>query len=214
MLSCKRGVALAMTTELQGCAASRWGRGWLAALMLLVMLCGGPVQRAQADPLDGQLDVLSAYVVVDNGVYKLMARAVYPLNDDIRAALKDGVALRFDFETVLSRQRRLLPDATVSSLLLQREISWHMVSERYVVRDLERGELGSYGSLDQALQAVGTIESWPVAIEAQLEPAASYYLKVRASVRRGSLPETLRMLFWWSEDWRRTSSWYSWPLPR
>lgn len=203
-----------MTTELRGYAPSRWGRGLLAAVALLVMLCAAPLQGVQADPLDGQLDVLSAYVVVDNGVYKLMARAAYPLNDDIRAALKDGVSLRFDFETVLTRQRRLLPDATVSNLLLQREISWHMVSERYVVRDFERGELGSYGSLDQALQAIGTIENWPVAIEAQLEPAASYYVKVRASVRRGSLPETLRLLFWWSDSWRRSSSWYSWPLPR
>jgi hypothetical protein len=203
-----------MTLDVHSCVDGWLQRARVAALALLAVLVCGWAPGVRADALDGQLDVLSAYVVVDNGVYKLMARAAYPLNEDIRAALKDGVALRFDFETVLAKQRRFVPDATVADLVLQRELSWHMVSERYVVRDGERGELGSYGSLDQALQAVGTIDSWPVAVEAQLEPAASYTLKVRASVRRGTLPDALRMLFWWSDSWRRTSSWYTWPLPR
>jgi hypothetical protein len=129
-----------MTLDVHSCVDGWLQRARGASLALLALLCCSWAPGLQADVLDGQLDVLSAYVVVDNGVYKLMARAVYPLNEDIRAALKDGVALRFDFETVLTKQRRFMPDATVADLVLQRELSWHMVSERYVVRDGERGE--------------------------------------------------------------------------
>jgi len=78
----------------------------------------------------------------------------------------------------------------------------------------ERGELGSYGTLDQALTAIGTVENWPVVVEPQLEPAASYEIGVRASIRRGTLSGALRALIWWSSSWQRSSEWYTWSLPR
>ncbi len=183
---------------------------WLLAL-LLALAC--PF-AAQADALDGTLEVRSAYVTVDNGVYLLSARATYPMNDDIRGALTDGVTLRFDFEALVQKQRRYWTNATVVDLTLRRELSWHAVTERFVVRDTERGELGSFPTLDQALTAIGTFDNWPVTLEAQLEPEASYEISVRASVRRGSLPDALRSLVFWSDSWHRASDWYSWSLPR
>jgi hypothetical protein len=183
---------------------------WLLAL-LLVLAC--PF-AAQADALDGTLEVRSAYVTVDNGVYLLSARATYPMNDDIRGALTDGVTLRFDFEALVQKQRRYWTNATVVDLTLRRELSWHAVTERFVVRDTERGELGSFPTLDQALTAIGSVDTWPVVVEAQLEPEASYEISVRASVRRGSLPDALRSLVFWSDSWHRASDWYSWSLPR
>ena len=190
--------------------------GWcrrVATVLALVwaLLIPAPLP---ADALDGQLDVLSAYVVVDNGVYKLVARAAYPLNEDIRAALNDGVSLQFDFQTVVVRQRRFWTDATLAELNVHRELSWHMVSERFVVRDGEHSEVGSYTTIDQALQAIGSIDNWPVLVESQLEPSATYQIKVRASVRRGNLPDALRSVIWWSDGWHRSSAWYAWQLPR
>ena len=35
----------------------------------------------------------------------------------------------------------------------------------------------------------------------------------RAGVRRGRLPASLRALMFWTDDWHRTSEWYSWSLP-
>ena len=183
---------------------------WLLAL-LLALAC--PF-AALADALDGTLEVRSAYVTVDNGVYQLSARATYPMNDDIRGALTDGVTLRFDFEALVQKQRRYWTNATVVDLTLRRKLSWHAVTERFVVRDTERGELGSFPTLDQALTAIGTFDNWPVTLEAQLEPEASYEISVRASVRRGSLPDALRSLVFWSDSWHRASDWYSWSLPR
>lgn len=212
MLSCKKGMALAMGFERSPQRlidrARRWVAVWLAVLLAML------APPLSADALDGRLDVLSAYVVVDNGVYKLVARAAYPLNEDIRAALKDGVTLKFDFQAVVERQRRFWTDATLVDLNLHRELSWHMVSERFVVRDSEHGEVGSYTTIDQALQAIGSIDNWPVVVESQLEPAASYQIRVRASVRRGNLPDALRNIIWWSDGWHRSSAWYTWPLPR
>lgn len=192
-----------------------WQRALLACACLLVPLFALlPAHGVRADALDGTLEVRSAYVTVDNGVYQLTARIAYPVNDEIRGALKDGVTLSFDLEAQVQKQRRYWTDATVVDIALRRELSWHAVTERYVVRDVERGELGSYGSLDQALVAIGSVDGWPVVVEPQLQADASYEIGVRASVRRGTLPGALRALIWWSSSWQRSSEWYTWSLPR
>ena len=185
--------------------------GWRVALLLLSLLVTGPIA---ADALDGTLEVRSAYVNVDGGVFQLNARMVFPLNDDIRSALKDGVTLYFDLQALVERRRRYWLDATVVDITLRRELSWHEVSERFVVRDVERGELENFTSLDQALQAIGSVDNWPVVVEPQLDADGSYEIRVRASVRRGSMPDALRTLIWWSDSWHRSSEWYSWSLPR
>jgi hypothetical protein len=185
-----------------------WQRGLLAWLCLLLPALSG------ADALDGPLEVRSAYVTVDNGVYQLNARVVYPLNDDIRGALKDGVSLSFDFEAQVVKLRRFWTNAAVVSIGLHRELSWHEVTERFVVRDALRGDQDSYPSLDQALQAIGSIDNWPVVVEPQLQADGNYEVSVRASVRRGNLSNALRSLIFWSDSWQRSSDWYSWSLPR
>ena len=55
--------------------------------LLTALLIGFGAARADADVLDGVLEVRSAYVNTDQGVFQLFARIAYPVNDDIRAAL-------------------------------------------------------------------------------------------------------------------------------
>jgi len=169
---------------------------------------------APAAVLDGTFEVRTAYLAVDEGVYQLNVRTEYPVNEEIRKALTDGVTLYFDLEARVDRYRRLWLDATVVEVTLRRELSWHAVRERYVVRDLSRGDQDYYVSLDQALQAIGMVANYPVITEPQLAPDASYEISVRASVRRGSMPDALRTLIWWSDSWHRRTDWYSWSVPR
>jgi uncharacterized protein DUF4390 len=181
-------------------------------VLLLLLLC--VLRPAQAAVLDGVFEVRSAYLTVDEGVFQLNARTEYPVNDEIRTALTDGVTLYFDLETRVERHRRLWLDATVVELTLRRELSWHAVRERYVVRDLVRGEQEFYVSLESALQAVGIVSNFPVVTEPQLDADSSYAISVRASMRRGSMPDPLRALVWWSDSWHRRTDWYTWSLPR
>ncbi|MBV6425052.1 MAG: hypothetical protein NAOJABEB_02866 [Steroidobacteraceae bacterium] len=180
------------------------------ALCATFLAAGG----AFANALDGVLAVRSAYVNVDHGVFKLHAHVQYPESDDIRAALDDGVTLMFDIEVVIARERRYWFDASIVSVARRRELSYHTVSNRYVVRD-STGDAPqeSYATLHEALEAIGTVDDWPVLVEPQLEPDARYRVSVRASVRRGRLPDTLRVLMFWTDSWHRTSEWYSWSLP-
>lgn len=184
-----------------------------AALVALSTLCAA---RAHADVLDGLLEVRSAYVNIEQGVFQLFARIAYPVNDDIRAALKDGLMLSFDLDVVVSRERRFWVDETVAEYTLRRELLYHAVSDRYVMRAVEPGatDQHSYATLEEALEALGTVDAWPFLLPQQLAVNRDYRVSLRAGVRRGHLPDSLRVLLFWTDDWHRESEWFSWSLQR
>jgi hypothetical protein len=188
----------------------------LLTLLAAVLLGPGTSGVARADVLDGLLEVKSAYVNTEQGVFQLFARIAYPVNDDIRAALKDGLMLSFDLDVVVSRERRFWVDETVAEYTLKRELLYHAVSDRYVMRDVEPGnsDQHSYATLEEALEALGAVDAWPFLLPQQLSPNRDYRVSLRAGVRRGHLPDSLRVLLFWTDDWHRESEWFSWSLQR
>jgi len=184
--------------------------------LLAAVLVGVGAGGARADVLDGVLEVKSAYVNIEQGVFQLFARIAYPVNDDIRAALKDGLMLSFDLDVVVSRERRFWLDATVAEYTLRRELLYHAVSDRYVTRDVapDGSEQHSYATLEEALDALGTVDAWPFLLAPQLSVNRDYRVSLRAGVRRGRLPDSLRVLLFWTDDWHRESEWFSWSLQR
>jgi hypothetical protein len=189
--------------------------------LLLAAACTlGSATGSRADALDGLLEVSSAYAQPENGVYNLFAHITYPVNDDIRAALKDGLTLTFDLDVVVSRERRLWMDETIAEYTLKRELNYHAVSDRYVARDVDNrtglgngSEQHSYATLEEALEALGTVDAWPFLLQQQVSASRTYRVSLRAGVRRGRLPDTLRVLLFWTDDWHRESEWFSWSLP-
>ena len=178
----------------------------------LILLLSAWAVGVYADALDGVLEVRSAYVNIDNGVFLLHARVEYPVNPAIRDALRDGVTLTFELDTRVERERRLWFNANIVDLTLRRELMYHAVSDRYVVRDVKTGQQENFPTLEEAVTYLGRIDSWPILVEPQLN-GGSYLISVRAGVRRGRLPASLRALFFWTDDFRRVSEWYSWSLP-
>jgi len=165
-----------------------------------------------ADALDGILEVRSAYVNVEKGVFLLHARVEYPLSPAIRSALKDGVSLSFDLDARVDRERHFWFDANIVDLTLRRELTYHAVSDRYVVRDTRSCDQQSFPSIDEALDYLGKVDAWPILVEPQLD-GGSYTISVRAGMRRGHLPASLRAILFWTDDWARVSEWYTWSLP-
>ena len=188
----------------------------LATLLLAAsMACAAG--SARADALDGLLEVRSAYMNVESGVFQLFARVAYPVNDDIRAALKDGLTLTFDLDVIVSKERRFWVDDDVANYTLHRELVYHAVSDRYLTRDIDPRstmQQHSYATLEEALEALGTVDAWPVLVAPQLSANREYRVSLRAGVRRGRLPDTLRVLLFWTDDWHRESEWFSWSLQR
>jgi Domain of unknown function (DUF4390) len=182
---------------------------WVTLAAAWMALCS---VVALADALDGVLQVRSAFVDLDHAVFQLHARIDYPMTPAISEALRDGVALIFDVDARVERARRFWFDSTVVDLTLRRELAYHTVSDRYVVRDPASGDEQTFGTLDAALQYLGTVDAWPILVEPQLETGAQYVISVRAGIHRGHLSSSLRALLFWTDDWSRVSNWYTWSL--
>ena len=186
---------------------SRGGR--FAALCVLLLAAWS---LSFADALDGVFEVRSAYVNIDKGVFLLHARVAYPVSEAIRSAIKDGVTLTFDLDARVDRERHFWFNANIVDLTLRRELTYHAVSDRYVVRDTRSRDQVSFPTLEEALDHLGKIEAWPILVEPQLD-GGTYTISVRAGMRRGHLPASLRAILFWTDDWARVSEWYTWSLP-
>jgi Domain of unknown function (DUF4390) len=186
---------------------TRGGRLVIAGMIALVSWGLG-----HADALDGVLEVRSAFVNVDKGVFLLHARIEYPNGPAIRSALRDGQTLTFELDARVDRDRRFWFSAGIVDLTLRRELSYHAVSQRYVVRDIRSGDQESFATVGEALAYLGKVDAWPILVEPQLDNG-NYTISVRAGVRRGRLPASLRAILFWTNDWARVSEWYTWVLP-
>ncbi len=121
------------------------------SLLFALFAALGTPGISRSDALDGILEVRSAYATVEQNTLLLFARVAYPVNDDIRAALKDGLSLTFDLDVVVSRERRFWLDDDVWEYQLKRELSYHAVSDKYLIRDTDArtpGEQQPFASLE------------------------------------------------------------------
>jgi len=174
---------------------------------------------AYADTLDGVLEVRYAYVNVDRGVFLLHARVEYPVNPGIRNALRDGVTLTFDLDTRVDRERRFWFDANIVELTLRRELAYHAVSDRYVVRDVRSGQQQTFPTLEEALAYLGKVDGWQhppeesVSVLESLSRTGHEPAGKDPTERLANMPASLRALLFWTNDWHRASEWYSWSLP-
>jgi hypothetical protein len=183
----------------------RWP-GFVALLLL-------PLFAAVAHASTG-FTVQSAVVTVRDGVYELDARVIFPLNDDVRSSLANGATVRLALQAVVEKQRRYWFDKQLVDATLRRELTWNAVSQRYILKYVDRGEQDSFVALDEALAAVGVMNGWRILVESRLDPETTYEISVRAGYRSSSLPNALRALAFWSDGWVHRTQWKSWILPR
>jgi hypothetical protein len=177
------------------------------ALLLLPLLAG----NAQAST---DFEVQSAVVTLRDGVYELDARVIFPLTDDVRSALDNGATVKLALQAVIQKQRRYWFDKELVEVTLRRELTWNAVSQRYILKYLDRGEQDSFVALDEALAAVGVMTGWRILVENRINPSTTYEISVRAGYRSTRLPFALNALAFWSDGWVRRTEWKSWILPR
>src|SRR5256885_9250045 len=106
--------------------------GLLPTLCLMALASWGP---AHGDALDGLLEVRSAYVNLDRGVFLLHARIDYPMSPAIRRALRDGLTLTFELEVRVDRERRFRPSRNTAQLPPRPRLARHAARPRHAAPD-------------------------------------------------------------------------------
>lgn len=161
-------------------------------------------------PQETRLEVRSAYVEPTEGVYQLSATLQFELPEGAREAVRQGAPLTLRVDIVVKRERSYWLNETVAALGQEYELSYHALSERYLVRNLNSGEQASYATLDSALDAIRVISGLPILDKALIVPDRRHDISVRASLDVRTIPDALRLILFWADDWRQRSDWYTW----
>ncbi len=186
------------------------------ARVLLGALAAFAIGAAAQDvQRDGYFNVRSASLTLnDDGVHELDARLQLLLSEEANDALTSGVPLTIELQLEMIRVRRFIPDALSAELVLQYELEYRPLSQRYIVRNLNSGEQESFATLYSALNNLGRVQSVPVIDDALLEPDSGYRIRLRSLLSLRQYPAPLRMLFFWRSQWQLASEWYEWRLER
>lgn len=181
---------------------------------LLLAMCFLATLAAPAALAQGRIAIHDASLALDEGVYELDVGMELRLPQDARKAIDAGLTLRLDYDIRIARVRQYLPDDGIASLVQSYEISYHALSQRYLLRNMNTGEQQDYGTLDAALERLGEVRGLPVIDAALVEQGPTYEVGVRAVLDMGTVPDALGWLLFWTDDWSMTSEWYSWTLRR
>lgn len=185
-----------------------------SGVVLAACLCAMVALPAFADANSGHFQVRSAYSQELDGVYHVTAHIDYGLTEAAVEALRNGVPLTFNTNIDVTRQRRFLPDTTVAELVQRYELSFHALTERYLVRNLNSGEQRTFGTLASALRGLGTINRMPVIDASLLDEDRNYTISMRSTLDIKTFRGPLRLLasLFRFNDWRLASEWHSWAL--
>lgn len=189
---------------------ARVPRSWVASIMALLALIGAVTQLRAAEPR--RFEIRTAFVEATESVYMLNARLDFELPEGAQTAILDGAVLTLDLEIVINRSRRYWFDDTAATLEQRYELSYHALSERFLIRNLNSGEQTSWPTLAAALERLSVIDSLPI-LDASLLPGdRRYEVSLRARLDVRNIPDVLRFVLFWVDDWRQQTEWYTWPL--
>ena len=186
------------------------GRALISLLAVLVLAQFSP--SALIAKSKGDVEIRSAYAEVEDGVYYIRARIDYTLGSSALEALENGVTLNIELQVDVNRVRRFVWDDTVADLSQRYQLSFHALTQRYLVANLNSGERESFGDLSSALVHLGDVGHLPVIDQALLDQGDRYRVGLRAVVDVKELPGPLNLLSRVWGNWRIASEWYTWPL--
>jgi len=178
-------------------------------LVLCLIATAGPVAHAEDE---SKLTIRDVQVALDDGVYELDAKVDLTLPDGARKAVESGLTLRLTYEITVDRVRRYMPDAGIAALEQRYEVSYHALSQRYLVKNLNTGEQQDFGSLQAALDRVGDLRGLPVIDAALVSGGPVYEGRIRAVLGMNTAPDVLGWLLFWTDDWSAESDWKTWTL--
>ncbi len=174
---------------------------WL--LMLLLGLATGPL-LAQEKPV-----VRGAEIRATLQGYELDAQIDLPLNRTLEDALLKGINLHFIAELEISRPRGWWWfDQGIVKASRKMRIYYHLLLRRYVI------EIGyvtkTAGTLDEALELLGTLEGWQVLERGALKNGRRYDARLRVRLDTAQLPKPLHIGAVSGDRWDLLTPWHEW----
>jgi len=182
----------------------------LRAGLAIIALTLSPILAAQSER--GSFEVVEASHQLIDGVYFIDARIELNLPAETVNALRSRLPLTIRIEFEFLNRLRLWWDNTAQLKTLRFQLSYHPLTDRYVVWNLNTNDREDFVTLAAALEFIGRLDDVEIVAAAELDQDRRYDVRVRAVLDKDDLPGPLRLLAFWRRDWSLASDWLQWRL--
>lgn len=185
-------------------------RSVVAVLACVLTLAAAPVVRADND--QPGFVIRTAFTELLNGVYYLNADVDLNMSNDAVKALENGVPLTVEWQIEVIKHRTFMWNTTVATLTERFQISFHPLTRRFIVKNMNSGQQQSFSSYRDAVTYLGRVNDLPVIDSSLLEPDARYIIRMRAVLDIKDFPGPLQLIASLFKGWDLSSDWYQWDL--
>lgn len=181
--------------------------------LLVVLAAAGAVPALWPPPAAAaNFAVRSAETFLADKVYYLNTDIDYKFSDAALEALQNGVSLVVVLEIEINRERNYLWSENIASLRQRYQIAYEALTGRYIVTNLNSGADTYFPTRAAAIAALGDIDRLPLLDAGLINEHEHYTVGLHVSLDRDALPVPMRVMGYFSSDWRLASEWYTWPL--
>ena len=156
------------------------------------------------------ITVQKAHTEVVNDMFLVNADASFDFSKDAIDALNSGIPIFIDLDIRITRPRKYLWDPKLVTAHRKYSIERHALSEQFILADSITGERRLHGSLELAIQDLGTIRALPLGEASEIDRDSPYHVSLRLRLDIESLPAPLIPLAYISPSWHMSSGWYQW----
>jgi hypothetical protein len=156
--------------------------------------------------------IRTAYTELVNGVYYLNADIGLNLSDDAVNALENGLPLTVELQIEIIKHRSWWLNKQAADLEQRYQISYHELSRRFIVTNLNSGDQKSYSTYREAITDLGQVSDLPILDEKLLDPEARYDVRIRAVLDVKSFPGPMQLIASLFKGWDLSSDWYQWVM--
>lgn len=178
----------------------------------MVVLAAGALPALWSPPAAADFTVRGAEIVLTDKVYYLDAHIEYAFSDAALEALQNGVPLVVALEIEINRERDYLWSENIASLRQRYQLAYEALTGRYVVTNLNSGADTYFPTRAAAVAALGDIDRLPLLDAGLIDEHEHYTVALHVSLDLDALPVPMRVMGYFSSDWRLASEWYTWPL--
>lgn len=183
-----------------------------ALAMAGVLFIGSLPATSYAQNTRGGFVIRTAYTELLNGVYYLNADVGLNMSNAALNALENGVPLTVEWQIEVIRPRFLIWNKTIARLTERYRISYHPLTERFVIKNLNSGEQQSFASFRDAITNLGQVNDLPVIDASLLQAHTRYMIRMRAVLDITDFPGPLKLIASLFKGWALSSDWYAWVL--
>jgi hypothetical protein len=180
------------------------------------MLLAAAVLLPSPAHAEGSIRVNSVTLeAVDDG-YQFDADFEVTLNSKLEYALEKGIVLYFVTELNLVNSRWYWLDERIAQSRVREGLSYYALTRQY---RLSRGALSqNFGTLKEALQALGRVRNRPIIATLDLKRDMEYTVELRMRLDIAALPKPFQVETLSSKDWDLSTGILQWttrlPLPK